>query len=256
MSIHVKALSVRFYCRESKRRSDGRSPIEMSVNLGGERFFTRPSRKERPENFNRLLKQRKPNALKDYLKAIEMRILEYETECLRAGELMKIEGLKEFIEAGFTKRVVSIQTLLDDFFTTLRQKRDTGAMTSKRYRKYEIAVNYFMEGTGIKATDPLSCIRNKTIQDFKYYLVGRKFEPITISGFLQCVKSLILFGLRNGLLKENPFAGIKISRIPKNVLFLTEEEIGRIKNRTMFNERLEKSQRSVLVSMLYSLVVL
>ena len=233
-------MSIRFYCRESKRRSDGKAPVEMAINIDGQRLLTHLPRKEAPESFVRLMNSRKTNPLKEYLTAIETRLREYETECIREGIALTTESVRGFIEAGYVKKPMSVQALIDDFFNGLRQKRDSGAMSIKRYRKYEIAIEYFIKGTEVSPSDPVTAIRYQTIIGFKHYLIGERFEPGTIAGFLQCLKSLILFGLRNGLLKENPFIGIKIGRKKQVVNFLTEAEVARIKGKDMPNERLEK----------------
>lgn len=236
----LKTMSIRFYCRESKRRANGKSPVEMAINIDGNRLLTHLPRKEEPEVFDRLVKSRKTNPLKEYLTAVEARLREYETECIREGEPLTVESVKTFIENGYIRRSATVQSFIDDFLHSLQKKRDSGAMSAKRYRKYEIAINYFLKGTEVKPTDPVTMIRNQTILEYKHYLTGEDFEYGTIAGDLQCLKSLILFGLRNGILKENPFIGIKIGKKTKNVRFLSEGEVAKIKEKEMPNDRLEK----------------
>lgn len=239
MSSTIKTLSIRFYCRASKQRIDGRSPIEMAINLDGERLLIHLPRREKPNSFQQQMNARRTNPLREYLNAIESRIREYETSCLREGKAITINNIKTFVEDGFVERSGTIGSLTDDFFKSLRLKRDSGAMTPKRYRKYEIALKHFMEGSGLKPEDRIAAIKNRTIKDFQNYLVGEGFEPGTIAGFLQCLKSIILFGLQNGQIKENPFTGIKIGRKANKVRFLSEEEVSRIKKKHMPTEGLE-----------------
>ena len=40
MSSTIKTLSIKFWCRASKRGKDGKSPVEMVINLDGERLAT------------------------------------------------------------------------------------------------------------------------------------------------------------------------------------------------------------------------
>lgn len=239
MSSTIKTLSIRFWCRASKQGNDGKSPVEMVINLDGERIVTLLPRREKPNSFQQQMNARRTNPLREYLNAIESRIREYETSCLRDGKAITIGNIKAFIEDGFVERSGTIGSLTDDFFKSLRLKRDSGAMTPKRYRKYEIALKHFMEGSGLKPEDRISAIKNRTIKDFNNYLVGEGFEPGTIAGFLQCLKSIILFGLQNGQIKENPFTGIKIGRKANKVRFLSEEEVSRIKKKHMPTEGLE-----------------
>jgi len=239
MSSTIKTLSIKFWCRASKRGKDDKSPVEMVINLDGERLVIYLPRRENPTVFLQKMKARRSNPLREYLNAIESRIREHETHCLREGEPLTVESIKSFIEAGYTEQTGTIKSLTEEFFKSLCLKRDSGAMTPKRYRKYEIALSHFMEGTGLSQEDRISEIKNRTIKDFQNYLVGEGFEPGTIAGFLQCLKSLILFGLQNGQIKDNPFIGIKIGRKANKVRFLSEEEVSRIKGKCMPTEGLE-----------------
>lgn len=239
MSSTIKTLSIKFWCRASKRGKDGKSPVEMVINLDGERLVTHLPRREKPDSFQQQMNSRRTNPLREFLNAVESRIREHETHCLREGVPLTIESINDFIEDGFTERSGTIGALTDDFFKSLKLKRDSGAMTPKRYRKYEIALNHFLEGTGLSLDERVTKVKNKTIKDFQHYLIGEGFEPGTIAGFLQCLKSIVLFGLQNGQIKENPFTGIKIGRKANKVRFLSEDEVSQIKRKRMPTEGLE-----------------
>ena len=104
MSSTLKTLSIRFYCRASKQRIDGKVPIEMAINLDGERLLTHLPRREKPNSFLQQMNARRTNPLREYLNAIESRIREYETSCLREGKAITLGNIKNFIEDGFTER--------------------------------------------------------------------------------------------------------------------------------------------------------
>ena len=86
MSSTIKTLSIRFYCRASKQRIDGKAPIEMAINLDGERLLTHLPRREKPNSFLQQMNARRTNPLREYLNAVESRIREYETSCLHEGK--------------------------------------------------------------------------------------------------------------------------------------------------------------------------
>lgn len=190
-------MSIHFYCRESKRRNDGKSPIEMAINLDGSRIITHLPRKESPEAFDRLVRSKKTNPLREYLSALESRLRAFETDCIRNGELLSVDKIREFIEAGYVRKTITVQTLHDDFFQSLRLKRDAGAMTERRFRKYEVALEHFYKGTEIDANEPLTCIKNHTIQDFKHYLIKQttaRIDGISTS-CITIVRPLINMGI-------------------------------------------------------------
>ena len=51
----VSTLSVNFYCRTSKKGKDNLSPVEMGVNVNGERFFVNLPRRADSKTFKRLM---------------------------------------------------------------------------------------------------------------------------------------------------------------------------------------------------------
>ena len=240
MKRFTDTFSVGFYCRPSKKSGKGTSPIQMSINLQGERYFISLPRQAAPKQFKKMMASQLPNDLKDYLKSIEARLHQFQTECIQTGKPFTMDAIKLFIKSGYTSQGITFQTLVDEFLKSLRLKLKAGGMTPKRYRKYEVAIAHFLEHGDIKPDTLVAEIKNQHILDFKHYMMSDKYEPGTIAGFLQCLKSVFLFGLRNDLSKNNPFIGYKIGRKYRDVRFLTEEEVQRIKDKMMPNERLER----------------
>ena len=237
---YTDTFSISFYCRPSRKSSKGDCPIQMAINLQGKRSYISLPRKADPKSFKKMMISQKPDELKDHLKSIEVRLLHFETECIQGGKPFTMDAIKYFIKAGYTTQGITFQTLVDEFLKSLRLKLKAGGMTPKRYRKYEVAIAHFLEHGDIKPDMLVAEIKNQHILDFKHYMMSDNFEPGTIAGFLQCLKSVFLFGLRNELTKSNPFIGYKIGRKYREVRFLTEEEVQRIENKEMPNECLER----------------
>lgn len=240
MDHFTDTFSVGFYCRPSRKSPKGGSPVQMGINLQGERFFVSLPRMANPKQFKKMMASQLPNDLKDYLKSIEARLRQFQTECIQTGKPFTMDAIKLFIKSGYTSQGITFQTLVDEFLKSLRLKLKAGGMTPKRYRKYEVAIAHFLEHGSIRPEMLVAEIKNQHILDFKHYMMSDNFEPGTIAGFLQCLKSVFLFGLRNDLTKNNPFIGYKIGRKYRDVRFLTEEEVQRIKDKEMPNERLER----------------
>ena len=240
MNRFTDTFSVGFYCRPSRKSPKGGSPIQMSINLQGERFFVSLPRKADPKRFKKMMASQLPNDLKDYLKSIEARLHQFQTECIQTGKPFTMDAIKLFIKSGYTSQGITFQTLADEFLKSIRLKLKAGAMTQKRYRKYEVAIGHFIEQGIVKPETLVAEIKNQHILEFKHKMMSNNYESVSIAGFLQCLKSVFLFGLRNELTKSNPFVGYKIDKRYKEVLFLTEEEVQRIKDKEMPNERLER----------------
>lgn len=240
MSHFTDTFSVGFYCRPSRKSPKGGSPIQMCINLQGERYFVSLPRRANPKQFKKIMTSQLPNDLKDYIKGIEARLHQFETDCIQNGKPFTMETIKLFIKSGYTSQGITFQTLVDEFLKSIRMKCRAGGMTERRYRKYEIAIAHFYEQDAIKQDMLVAEIKNQNILDFKHDMMSKHYEPGTIAGFLQCLKSVFLFGLRNDLIKNNPFIGFKIGRKTKDVSFLTEEEVARIRAKEMPSSGLNK----------------
>lgn len=233
MKHFTNTFSIGFYCRPSRTSSKGGCPIQMGINLQGERYFISLPRKADPKQFKRMMASQLPNELKDYLISIEASLFRFEKDCIQNGKPFTMEAIKLFIKSGYSTQGLTFEALVKEFFRSLRLKCKAGGMTEKRFRKYEVAVAHFLEHGDINPDMLVAEIKNQHILDFKHYMMSDNFEPGTIAGFLQCLKSVFLFGLRNELTKNNPFIGYKIGRKNRDVRFLTEEEVQRIKAKEM-----------------------
>ena len=240
MKRFTDTFSVGFFCQPSRKSSKGGSPVQMGINLQGERFFISLPRMANPKQFKKMMASQLPNDLKDYLKSIEARLHQFQTECIQTGKPFTMDSIKCFIKAGYTTQGITFQTLADEYLKSIRLKCKAGGMTPRRYRKYEVAIEHFLEYEEVKPDMLVAEIKNQHILGFKHKMMSRNYENATIAGWLQCLKSVFLFGLRNELTRSNPFAGYKIGRKTKIVRFLTEEEVKRIKDKEIPNKRLER----------------
>lgn len=227
--------NVSFYCRESKKNKDGYAPIELSLVINGKRVFVQLPRKERPVQFKREVNGRKNTDLKDYLASVRIRLNEIETAFIRDGEALTAEALKEYFKTG-GYIVYTVGDLFDEYMCILK-KRVGIDLTPKTYRKYEIARDKFYKI--IPPTKPVSEITQAVILDYQASM-NQYYDYVTTNGYCQKVKTIVQFGIDNGRIKVNPFCGIRLRRGEKNVQFLTEEEVEKIRTTDFHNESLNR----------------
>ena len=227
--------NVSFYCRESKKNKDGYAPIELSLVINGKRVFVQLPRKERPEQFKKEVCGRKNTDLKDYLASVRIRLNEIETAFIRDGEALTAEGLKEYFKTGGYV-LYTVGDLFSDYMKILT-KRVGKNLTPKTYRKYEIARDKFFKI--LPPTEPVSAITNAVILDYQASM-NQYLDYVTTNGYCQKVKTIVQFGIDNGKIKVNPFIGIKLRKGEKNVQFLSEEEVEKIRTTDFHNESLNR----------------
>lgn len=226
-----------FYCRPSKVNSKGLAPIEVRVTTNGNAYLTSLPRKAKPEEFKRQMCSRQQTDVKKYTSTISTKIQDLQLKLLIEGRPFTKEALRNYIYYGFTEQHYTVGALFQSFLTSQMKKVGAGQSTYRNYRKYEIVRDLFYKLSGINADNLATTIKNKNIHDF-YANLSFTHDSTTVAGMMQKLKSVFLFGIRNKMLTENPFMGFKIPRKEKEVQFLTQEEVQRIRTAKMPTERL------------------
>lgn len=227
--------SINFYCRPSKVK-DGLAPVEMGVNVNGQRFFCNLPRKYSPALFQKEQTKKATTPLKEYLSAVETSIRDYETKCLYKGKRISVTEIKEFIRNGFYSPTENLGYLIDSFYSFVDEK-NIGDGIKKKYR---LVVKNFLESSGLTRESALEEITKGKCRDFVEYL-HRNYKNSTYTGMLHRFKSMLTYGVENNLMETNPFNGIKIKKQEVVIETITEEEYERIKALDLsWCERLEK----------------
>ena len=231
--------SITFYCRKSKANAAGLASIEVCVTICGERITSTLPRRCTPKEFRKKIQSRTQNPIKEYTAAIAAKIEELKTKCLIDGKHLTKEILRTSIQYGFAEQHYSVRELFSNFLESQQMKVDAGLSTQRNHRKYEIVRDLFFEHSGISAGTNALAIRQKHIIDFNTYLMS-VYDTTTVAGMMQKLKSVFLYALRNKMIQENPFIGFVICRKQKDVEFLTEEEVARIRRAYMPSVNLER----------------
>lgn len=219
----VSTLSVNFYCRTSKKGKDNLSPVEMGVNVNGERFFINIPRRADSRSFQRLMTQRQITPLREHLSAIEAALRGYETRLLAEGKKVSATAFKEFIRNGYSTPEENVGYLFDQFHNYILEK----GISKGVVRKYEFVWELFLERAHIKGEDFLDTITKGKIRDFAEY-VYRTYKSSSAAGMLTKLKGVFIYGEENKIIPMNPFAGYRIKKVETNVETITEEEYKRL----------------------------
>ena len=219
----VSTLSVNFYCRTSKTGKDGLSPVEMAVNVNGDRFFVNLPRRADSRTFQRLLSQRQASPLREHLGAVEAALRAFETQLILRGKQVTAQAFKEFIRNGYTSPTENVGFLFEEFHTHIIDK----GVSKGVVRKYEYIWELFLERTRTLPTDFLDTITKGKIRDFADY-VCKSYKPSSAAGMLTKLKGVFIYGEENRIIPVNPFAGYKIKKVETDIETITEEEYKRL----------------------------
>ena len=229
--------NIGFVCRPSKVQKSGLAPVDMTIVINGARTYLSLPRKEAPASFKKLSTAKKNNELKEYLQGVYNKVSQKQTEMMLKGIPLTAQALKDFVQFGCSDSY-TVGQLFDDYFAILK-KRVGHNLSQSVYRKYEVARDIFYKYSTLKPNKQVAEISNAVIMDFKAAL-AKDYQSTSAAGILTKIKTICKFAYDNDRLRQDPFAGIKISKKAKDVEFLTEEEVRMIQNRPLHCDRLEK----------------
>ena len=235
--------SICYYCRKSNRNKSGQAPLEMSININGERLFLNLPVKFRPDEFS---KKRKPHYVQKILDEYRVKANCVIAELLAEHIPITASTLREYLKQGGVKSK-TIQDLWTEYLNLIK-KRIGVSISDVVYGRYELARDVCYEVLG--QDKEICTVKNADMLNLYDTLKGR-YKLSTAGGYFQKVKTTFKYGIDNGYIKTNPFNGIKIEKGTPLPKFLTEDELKLIEDADLWdNERLIKA-RDILLFQAY-----
>ena len=228
--------SLSFYCRSSKASSKtGLAPIELSIIINQKRVYVQLPRKEYPDTFKKMIDSRKDNIIKQYINEVRTQFNEIELDMLRNRIPLTAESLREYYKSGGVKPT-TINDTWDEYLSILK-KRVGNTISQMCYNKYVSARNTMYEY--VNKNDEISSLTPSMIQNILVSLQA-KYKESTVCSIMTKIKTIVMFAKDNGKLDINPFINVKYGRGKKDIEYLTDEEINRLKTKEIGIDRLDK----------------
>lgn len=237
-----QSFNIQFYAREAKKTKAGLSPLELAININGDRKFINLPYKIRPEDFK---KKRQPKELVEYMALMRTRINEILTEMLRQGEPLTTQGLIGYIKNGGYKSYTAGD--LFDEFLELQRERVGKTLTKASLRKYELVTNLFFENADRDMECPAAITRAAVLK-FRNRCEAA-YEQATTAGYMRRLKTIVQYAIDNGRLSINPFQGIKIKRGEKPIVYLKDWEQKVLINAKIDNASLDRIRDYAVLQM-------
>ena len=209
--------------------------MEMSIIIGGERCIFSLPRKENPSEFLTMVNAKKDNDLKVYLQAVQQKVREIETEMMMHDIPLTASLLKDYFRSGGVQKY-TVEDLFNEYFAILK-KRIGVNLTERSFRKYELARDRLY--ALVDKHKPLNVLNNSLMKNYLATL-HRDFDYCTAQGYGQKIKTVCLFAIANGKMKSDPFFDISLRKGEKNVQFLEEGDIKKIKRAKIENPSINK----------------
>jgi site-specific recombinase XerD len=233
-------MTINFLCRASKARKDGKSPIEMSVIIGGERTIITLDRKVTASKFNPSTQKVKGDKdINEYLDVIRKKCYSIEVQLIK-NDMLSIKDFVEVYKNGFKGKketLLQIYDMHNELYKkdVLSGRVDNGAL--KKYRNSRNRLAEYMKTLGyedikVKDITPSFCTGYHS-----YCLMNLKQS--TTNKELKMFKRILQFAVNERYIDVNPFQ-IRLKEDKKEYHPLTVEDITKMWEKKIDNERLSQ----------------
>lgn len=235
-----QTFDIQFYCRPSKTDKKGYAPIELSIVINGERNYLRLQRKERPEDFKKATESKRANAIKGYIESQRVIINKVVEDMAFADIELTAQNLKDCLKKGGVSNFYTLGQLWNDLMFNKTAELSTGDLSGNTLSKYKLCKEALYKANNVNDNTPARDITIQHIINMQNYLRGQGKQQNTIAQYHAKCKAAFSLAFKSGKIKSNPYAAYKIDKGPKKeIVWLTEEELNRIRDKEISIERLE-----------------
>lgn len=227
--------TIQLYCRQSKANKQGLANIEVSLIINQKRVFINLPRKEYPVTFKKMMESKRGNEIKEYCDEVRRKFNTIELDMMRNNLPLTADNVREYFKNGGV-RTFTVGDLFDEYLDILN-KRVGKDLTHSAYKKYQNAFDCFVKFC--PRTTELLAITPAMAEKFMVDCQS-KYQASTTCGILTKVKTAFSFAKDDNKIQINPFNRLKYSRGKKDIVYLTEEEINRLKTKEIAIDRLDK----------------
>ena len=232
-----KGYGVTLYCRAQKvRKRDGKAPVEVTITTNGQKAMFQLDEAYDPAEFARMRDSKKVNEVKTLCSKVSYDITQLHTNHPELdAPALKERYLRGDPEERLLRDRVSVQSLCKAYLETVVKGLPS-------YRKYEKAFERFMEHFRYRRVDEI------TPGDIKKYILGlrEQFVDGTVRNEYKKVKSLFNYAFQKGVIKQNPFFGLRFTFRDNDPVFLDAVELGKIRDCPLEQEYLKRARTTFL----------
>lgn len=235
-------MKVNFVIRQTKKKSDGCIPIEMTICVKGKRRYVSTGREVRPSDFNSKTQTVKGDKeLNEFLKALKLRMYSIETTLMSKDVNVSIDTVLDVFRNGEQERTMTFLQLFEIHNCNVGKRVKQKLITPTTLSKYEVTKDYVIRfiKTELKKDDILvKDITPSFIDNLFVFLLGFMSNNTAIQKMKQ-VKRVIRFAVDEGYIKVSPYK-ITLKKEKKEVQPLTTKEVNAIRKKKIDIERLSK----------------
>lgn len=240
-----QTLSILFYLRRDKKKSDTEIPIYMRITVNGKRAEMAIHRFVNPEYWNN--RSGTPRGSRNEIKQLN--------EYLSLQRSKAYHGQKSLIENGKPVTAIGIRNLVqglsDKQYTILEtfsyhnklMKEEVGAgfspTTLTRYETTKSHIEAFIKYQYKTDDLYLTQLNHEFVTNLEHYFkTVKSCNHNTASKYIKNLKKIVNLAIKNDWLAKDPFKNFAATIKPVNRDYLTEEELHKIENKKIEVSRL------------------
>lgn len=228
-----RAFKTVFYMRGNFVNKEGKSPIVLRITLDGDRVTIGTTGITITPSLWDIKKQRLKGKTTEALQ-VNKKLDNIESEIQEISDKLEYEGklTLEKVKAIYLNTEDDSNTigaLLDKYLSSIKDQVAVRHLSTTTLQKYMLCQVRFMAMLNDKFHCKDMLLKDVTpavIQDFSVYLmtVVRQCNN-TAMKTMKTLKTVILYGIKLGVIHSNPYLGVKLHLEPVDRGFLTEEEL-------------------------------
>lgn len=240
-----QTLNINFYCRKSKANKQGLAPIEVSLIINQKRTYIALQRKAKPDEFEKSINSKKDNPIKQYCEQVRIRLNTIIDSLFEQDIELTAATLKQYFLKGGVSTIYTLDDMISEFLDI--QKRKVGTqIIEETYNRYIEAKDKFYSILNLTGEESAKSITHQHILQFKASLLAQ-YKQDTAAHYMTRVKSFFRYGFESGKVPVFAFTTVQIEKEKnKKIIYLTDEEIKKIKEKKYSSTRLYNVSRLFL----------
>lgn len=225
-----QTFAIKFYCKESDKRKDGTAPVIVSLSVNSERLQWQLPKKCKPKDFS------KDQDIEIYCTSVKAKLNKIYTQLEGEGEAITAFKIKDIYINGLEHRQsYTIKKLFEDGLNLKKiENRDLAT-----YRKYQLVAERFCPRTGLSENMEADRVTLTEIITFEAK-ARQEHSDVTVMKEMRQLKYFFRLAFESGKIKKNPFAGYKIKTAEEEQVYLEYDELKKIMDCKITDDRLDK----------------
>jgi site-specific recombinase XerD len=143
--------------------------------------------------------------------------------------------IKDYFKYGGTARSYTMDELFSDGLKLKIQSKSK----INTIKKYQVLPKLFYKYTELTGENDAREVKNKDILNF-ITKAGNDYKQSSLNRLLKMLKFYFNYAFANGKIPSNPFAGVKIKKPQEEQVFLTYDEIKKIRDLKITNDKMDR----------------